>query len=59
MSVESIYQDLKIKLHDVVPDVELRLKAAVAFEINVLKKERNAVILGHNYMSRPVLFRSG
>ena len=57
MSVESIYQDLKIKLHDVVPDVELRLKAAVAFEINVLKKERNAVILGHNYME-PALFYS-
>jgi len=57
MSVESIYQDLKIKLHDVVPDVELRLKSELAFEINTLKQERNAVILGHNYME-PALFHS-
>ncbi len=57
MSVETIYQDLKSKLHDVVPDVELRLKSELAFEINRLKKERNAVILGHNYME-PALFYS-
>jgi quinolinate synthase len=57
MSAEEIYQDLKTKLHDVVPDVELRLKAGLAFEINQLKAERNAVILGHNYME-PALFHS-
>ena len=57
LSVESIYQDLKNKLHDVVPDVELRLKSEIAFEINKLKVERNAVILGHNYME-PALFHS-
>ena len=50
MSAEDIYQDLKTKLHDVVPDVELRLKSELAFEIKKLKVERNAVILGHNYM---------
>jgi len=27
MTQDEIYQDLKIKLHDVVPDVELRLKS--------------------------------
>src|SRR5512138_2965020 len=53
----SIYQDLKRKLHDVVPDVELRIKAELAAEINVLKKQRNAVILGHNYME-PALYYS-
>src|SRR5512136_806899 len=57
MSSEEMYQQLKAKLHDVVPDVELRIKAGLADEINRLKKERNAVILGHNYME-PALFHS-
>ena len=57
MSAEEMYQKLKIKLHDVVPDPELRIKAGLAEEINRLKKERNAVILGHNYME-PALFHS-
>src|SRR5512136_304098 len=57
MSTEEMYQQLKAKLHDVVPDVELRIKAGLADEINRLKKERNAVILGHNYME-PALFHS-
>jgi quinolinate synthase len=41
----------------VVPDVELRYKAELADEINRLKVERNAVILGHNYME-PALYYS-
>jgi quinolinate synthase len=57
VSTEEMYQQLKAKLHDVVPDVELRIKASIAAEINRLKKERNAVILGHNYME-PALFHS-
>ncbi len=57
MSSEEVYQQLKTKLHDVVPDVELRIKAVLADEINQLKKERHAVILGHNYME-PALFHS-
>jgi quinolinate synthase len=44
-------------LSDIVPDVELRYKAGLAAEINRLKHEKNAVILGHNYME-PALFHS-
>ena len=57
MSVEEIYLDLQKKLMNVVPDLELRYKAEIAYKINVLKKEKNAVILGHNYME-PALFHS-
>jgi len=55
--VEKMYQSLKAKLEKIVPDVELRYKAELAVEINALKRERNAVILGHNYME-PALFYS-
>ena len=54
---QTMYEQLKAKLHNVVPDVELRIKAELAVEINHLKKEKNAVILGHNYME-PALFHS-
>lgn len=57
MIAEAVYQDLKAKLADVVPEFELHYKAELAAEINQLKRERNAVILGHNYME-PALFHS-
>ena len=57
MNEKEMYQALKQKLERVVPDVELRYKAKLAVEINRLKKEKNAVILGHNYME-PALFYS-
>jgi quinolinate synthase len=56
-NVEEMYAGMKEKLANVVPDVELHYKAEIAVEINKLKKERNAVILGHNYME-PALFNS-
>jgi quinolinate synthase len=57
MSVEETYQQMKAKLSGIVPDFELRYKAELADEINRLKIERNAVILGHNYME-PALYNS-
>ncbi|MBN2147952.1 MAG: quinolinate synthase NadA [Anaerolineales bacterium] len=57
MTVDAMYQEMKEKLSRVVPDVELRYKAELAFQINQLKAEKNAVILGHNYME-PALFHS-
>jgi quinolinate synthase len=38
------------KLEGLIPDFEIKLKAEIVFEINQLKAERNAIILGHNYM---------
>ena len=54
-SVQDMYRQMQAKLADVVPDVELQIKAEIAFEINRLKVEKNAIILGHNYME-PALF---
>src|ERR1700730_10959070 len=56
-SAQQLYLKLKEMLADVVPDFELKLKAELAAEINRLKVEKNAVILGHNYME-PALFHS-
>jgi quinolinate synthase len=52
-----MYQAMKAKLANVVPDFELKIKAELAAEINRLKVEKNAVILGHNYMEA-ALFNS-
>lgn len=57
MTMEKIYSKLKAQLGDIVPDAELKHKAELADEINTLKQEKNAVILGHNYME-PALYYS-
>jgi quinolinate synthase len=57
MTPQAMYEHLRDRLHRVVPDVELREKAAIAVEILEEKRRRNAVVLGHNYME-PALFHS-
>lgn len=54
---QALYEELKVSLGKMVPDFELYYKAEIAIEINRLKQERNAVVLGHNYME-PVLFNT-
>ena len=48
---------MKAKLSKVVPEMELEVQASLVVEIEKLKKEKNAVILGHNYME-PALFHT-
>ena len=57
MAVADMYEKMKAKLEGIVPDFELRAKAELADRIMTLKKEKNAVILAHNYME-PALFHS-
>lgn len=54
-SAEDIERSMRKKLAHVVPEIEIPLKADIAYKINKLKIERNAVILGHNYME-PALY---
>lgn len=56
-TVSETYERIKPLLERLVPDVELRAKAELIYEINTLKKERGAIILGHNYME-PALFHT-
>ena len=56
-TLQDTYDEMERKLHGIVPDIELRYKAELVYEINRLKKERGAIILGHNYME-PALFHT-
>ena len=56
-TLKETYRQMAERLDGIVPDIELRYKAELAFEINTLKKERGAIILGHNYME-PALYHS-
>ena len=57
MDAQEMYLKMRARLEKIVPDVELRYKAELAAEIIELKREKNAVILGHNYME-PALYYS-
>lgn len=57
LDLEALYIAMQDRLSKVVPEPELRIKAELAHRIIQLKHERNAVILGHNYME-PALFHS-
>lgn len=56
-TVDATLEQMASKLRGIVPDMELKYKAELVFEINRLKKERGAIILGHNYME-PALFHT-
>ncbi|HEX9422338.1 MAG TPA: quinolinate synthase NadA, partial [Pyrinomonadaceae bacterium] len=56
-TTSGMYEKMREILADTVPDFELRLKAELAAKINRLKQQKNAVILGHNYME-PALYHS-
>ncbi len=55
MTIDKIHDRMKSTLKGIVPEIELRYKAELAFEINKVKREKNALILGHNYME-PALY---
>lgn len=55
-SVEETAERMRQRLGKFLPEVEIVQKAEVAFEVNRIKRERNAVILGHNYMEPALYF---
>ena len=56
-TVEQMFEHLMGRLEGVVEEYTLLEKAEIAVQVNRLKAQKNAVILGHNYME-PALFHS-
>lgn len=57
VTAEVAAERMKRMMGHLVPPFELEEKARLVVEINRLKQERNAVILGHNYME-PALYHT-
>lgn len=57
LGYDATYERMQQMLGSVVPDFELKDKARLVVEINRLKRDRKAVILGHNYME-PALYHT-
>jgi quinolinate synthase len=57
VTLDETLAHMRARLTGVVPDFEIELKAGIAHRVNTLKREMNAVILGHNYME-PALYHS-
>jgi len=57
LSLDEVRRRMHERLRGVIPDFEIDFKAELAHEVLELKIERNAVILGHNYME-PALYHS-
>ena len=49
-TLEEVRAIMRAKLKRLLPEFEIDLKAELAHRIIQLKAEKNAVILGHNYM---------
>ncbi len=56
-TLQETYEHMERKLSGIVPEIELLYKAELVYEINRLKEQRGAIILGHNYME-PALFHT-
>ncbi len=57
LSIDTAYERMLRMMSHLAPPIELRYKAELVVEINRLKRERQAVILGHNYME-PALYHT-
>jgi len=57
ITLDATRRHMRTRLVGIVPEFEIDLKAEIAHRINTLKREMNAVILGHNYME-PALYHS-